>query len=182
MKAHIWHMNGIFTRMEWRRSSHLVSILSVLLLVPSLRSSAQKAPELDYSIHLEPEFTGSRIKFVLEALLAHDPSCLIWPDAPTHRVVVRTSVPVDEAALQEWIAPSGLHVMSIRLILPEDPQERSRMIMAAAGFPVYMDTGHPEQDQNNYATAKAAWIDADPERYAELMRALNGEPAPTQVR
>jgi hypothetical protein len=147
-------------------------VIASLLFVPSALS-AQKAVELDYSIHLEPEFTGSQVKFVREALLANDPSCLIWPDEPTHRVVVRTSVPVDQPALEAGIVQSGLHVISVRLILPEDPQERSRMIMASFGFPLYVDTGHPEQDHADFETAKAAWVDADPLRYEDLKRALN---------
>ena len=134
---------------------------------------AQKSAEIDYSIHFEPAFSGSSIKFVREALLASDPGCLIWPDAPTQRVVVRTTVPVNAVALQQDIPASGLHVVSIELLLPSDPQERKAMIMASMGFPTYLDTGHPEQDQNNYLTAKAAWIDADPARNEELMRALN---------
>ena len=135
--------------------------------------AAQKSAEIDYSIHLEPAFSGSSIKFVREALLASDPGCLIWPDAPTHRVVVRTTVPVNAVALQQYIAPTGMQVVSVDLLLPSDPQESKAMIMASMGFPTYLDTGHPEQDQNNYLTAKAAWIDADPARYGELMRALN---------
>lgn len=149
------------------------SLVITSLLLASSVLCAQKAVELDYSIHLEPGFTGSQVKFVREALLANDASCLIWPDEPTHRVVVRTSVPIDPGLLEAGIVESGLHVVSIRLILPEDPQERSRMIMASCGFPLYVDTGHPEQDHNNYETAKAAWIDADPDRYEELIRALN---------
>ncbi len=151
----------------------VLSLLITSLFGASSALMAQKAVELDYSIHLEPGFTGSQVKFVREALLANDPSCLIWPDEPTHRVVVRTSVPIGLGALEAGIVQSGLHVVSIRLILPDDPQERTRMIMASVGFPLYADTGHPEQDQANFETAKAAWIDADPERYDELMRALN---------
>lgn len=134
---------------------------------------AQKAGEIDYSIHLEPAFNGSEVKFVLEALRANDPGCLVWPDAPTQRVIVRTTVPLDESALEQHIASAGLHVVGVDLVLPDDPQERKAMIMASEGFPVYSDTGHPEQDQANYSTAKSAWINADPTRYERLMRALN---------
>lgn len=155
-------------------------VLMLLLFLFASGSQAQKAAELDYSIHLEPAFTESQIKFVREALLGSDPTCLIWPDAPTHRVVLRTTVPLDQAALQAGIAQSGLQVVGTELILPDDAQQRAAMIMASMGFPSYLDTGNPEQDQYDYGTAKAAWIDADPERYEELMRALSpptGQPS-----
>ncbi len=135
--------------------------------------SAQKQAEIDYSIYLTPAFNEAQMKFVREALLANDPACSIWPDAPSQRVVVRTTVPVNEAALAQHIAPTGLQVMSVDLILPSDPRERKTMIMASFGFPQYQDTGNPEQDQNNYLTAKSAWVDADPARYEDLIRALN---------
>lgn len=135
--------------------------------------AAQKPAEIDYSIHLEPAFSEPQAKFVREALLANDPTCQVWPDTPTQRVVVRTTVLLDRPALELHIAPAGLHVLSVDLLLPADPQERKAMIMASMGFPHYEDTGHPEQDVNNYETAKAAWIDADPARYERLMSALN---------
>jgi hypothetical protein len=148
----------------------------VLALVLGSGAHAQKAPEIDYSVLLAPAFSGSQIKFVQEALLAHDPNCLVWPDEPTQRVVVRTSVPLVRAALQQQIAAAGLEVVSVDLVLPDDPQQRRAMILAAAGFPQFHDTGDPEQDQNAFATAKAAWIDADPARYEALLKALNGNP------
>lgn len=176
MKAHIWLMNPVSTRTEWYPRSSAMGLLSLLFLLTAMRSAAQKATELDYSIHLEPALTESQIKFVREALLSNDPSCLIWPDAPTHRVVVRTTAPVHQAALQAGITQSGLQVVSVDLLLPSNPQERAAMIMASVGFPTFLNTGNPEQDQNNYETAKAAWIDADPLRYEELMRALSAQP------
>ena len=170
-------MNDISTRTErFPRRSSAKGFLSLLFVFTAVNSEAQKTTELDYSIHLEPAFTESQIKFVREALLSNDPGCLVWPDAPTHRVVVRTIAPIHPSALQSGIAQSGLQVVGVDLILPSDPQERAAMIMASVGYPTFVDTGNSEQDQNNYETAKAAWIDADPERYEELMRALSAQP------
>ncbi|MFH1321908.1 MAG: hypothetical protein ABII90_14810 [Bacteroidota bacterium] len=36
------------------------------------------------------------------------------------------------------------------------------------GFPRYVDTGSPEDDQNKYAKAKEQWIHDNPEKYKEL--------------
>lgn len=151
-------------------------VVSGILFLSVFQLEAQKSAEIDYSIHFSPAFSSSEAKFVREALQANDPTCVIWPDEATQRVVVRTCVPLVQAVLQQQLAPAGLSVLSIDLLLPDDPQERKAMIMAAAGFPRFMDTGHPELDQNAYATAKAAWIEADPARYEELTRALNAGP------
>lgn len=142
--------------------------------------SAQKPVEIDYAIRVAPAFSGSQIKFVHEALRAQDPQCLIWPDAPGQRIVVRMVVPLNTAELQQLIAPAGLQVVGVDLILPDDAGPRKAMIMASMGFPLFVDTGHPELDQSNYQAAKEAWINADPARYEELMRELN--PAEQQVR
>ena len=176
MKALILPMNGKSVPTEWRRRSTARRILYYFLVLIAHGSAAQKATEMDYAVHLEPAFTESQIKFVREALLSNDPACLIWPDAPTHRVVVRTVAPIHQAALESAIMQSGLQVVGIDLLLPSDAQERAAMIMASVGFPSLLNTGNPEQDQYNYETAKVAWIDADPERYEELMRALSAQP------
>lgn len=141
---------------------------------------AQKPVEIDIAIHLAPAFHEAQMKFVHEALRAQDPSCLIWPDLPTQRVIVRTVVPLDRAALEQAIAPVGLQVISADLVLPAGSAERKAMIMASMGFPAFIDTGNPELDQATYQAAKEAWINADPERYEELIRALS--PGQPQVR
>ncbi len=155
-------------------------VATALVIVSGFHLAAQKPSEIDYSIHLSPAFTSSEAKFVREALQANDPACVIWPDEATQRVVVRTTMPLERAVLQQQIAPAGLSVLSIDLLLPVDPQERKAMIMAAAGFPRFNYTGNLELDQSHYAAAKATWIDADPARYAEMIRALNA--GPTEAR
>lgn len=138
---------------------------------------AQKPVEIDYSIHLAPAFTEAGTKFIHEALRAQDPSCRIWPDPPSQRVIVRTTVPLDRTAFEQAIAPGGAHVVSVDLLLPAGDSERRAMIMASMGFPVFVDTGDPELDQANYQAAKEAWINADPARYEALIRALDpGQP------
>lgn len=37
-------------------------------------------------------------------------------------------------------------------------------------FPIYIDTGNPEADQETYKLAKEAWIVENPELYQELMK------------
>ncbi len=155
---------------------------SLVLLSLGLTVVAQKPAGIDLSIRMSAAFTESQTKFVREALLANDPECLVWPDIPTQRIVVRTVVPLDQAYLEQYIAPAGLHIQGVDLILPVDPQERMAMIMASFGFPVLADTGHPQEDQNSFAVAKAAWIAADPDRYDDLLRALAGSPQNPQER
>lgn len=152
--------------------------LPVLTLGVMPDAIAQKSAELQYVIRVEPAFSGSTAKYIAEALLAIDPNSEVSVDVPSQRVKVRTSVPVAAQSLQAGLTGSGLQVVQVQQVLPTDPIARAETIMATFGFPIYVDTGHPEQDQANYATAKSAWIDADPARYQELMRQLYGEPTP----
>jgi hypothetical protein len=48
----------------------------------------------------------------------------------------------------------------------------------APGFPVYQNTGNPEQDQLNYAKAKDAWINANPKAYAQEIDELETQSTP----
>ena len=151
-----------------------------LWLMPS-SATAQKPIELEYVIRLEPAFTESDAKYVQEALLAVDPRSVVSVDAPSQRVKVRTVVPVDVQGLQAGLGGSGLQVVNVHQVLPDDPSARSEAIMASFGFPFYVNAGSPEQDQAAHEAAKSAWIAADPARYADLLQALNGNPDQPQL-
>jgi len=45
-----------------------------------------------------------------------------------------------------------------------------------AGFPKYIDTGHPETDRQNYSQAKQLWINNNPDKYNELFNKNKDQP------
>lgn len=60
--------------------------------------------------------------------------------------------------LSAWFAPSRLQA-----------QGTTRSTHAAAkGFPQYVDTGNPAQDQARYEAAKKQWTEQNPEAYRQL--------------
>jgi hypothetical protein len=53
----------------------------------------------------------------------------------------------------------------------KEPQEIDKKALREkekAAFPVFVKTGNPERDNENYKKAKEAWIQANPEEYKKL--------------
>jgi hypothetical protein len=47
-----------------------------------------------------------------------------------------------------------------------------RTAIAIEGFPEFIDTGNPEEDEKTYAEKKRQWIEANPEKYQEYLNSL----------
>ncbi|MCB0790635.1 MAG: hypothetical protein H6595_01825 [Flavobacteriales bacterium] len=147
------------------------TLLLALLALGHTPVHAQKTAPHDLLV----QFAGlnaEKEKFVYEALLAFDPDMLLSISIPLQRAKVRTVAAIDRNELEAQLAPQGIHVVHVDGPTGAGPEGRSAPA-GAQGFPQYIDTGHPEQDADNYATAKAAWIDAHPEAYQQLQPALN---------
>ncbi len=55
--------------------------------------------------------------------------------------------------------------------LTKEPQEIDKKALREkekAAFPVFVKTGNPERDNENYKKAKEAWIQANPEEYKKM--------------
>lgn len=156
------------------------SVLGGLMLcMPLPHVCAQDHTTPVYFIELQPVFSVSDAKHVHEALMANDPGCSVSVDIPTQRIKVRTAIPVVAEHLQASLAGSGLHVVSVTPYSTKSPVARSEGGHAGGGFPVFVDTGNPAQDQANYAAAKAAWVAADPGRYEGAIHPDEGTTDPS---
>lgn len=80
-----------------------------------------------------------------------------------------------------WIAVSYSQNMAPPTLSShsEKPAPSQTAISLPPDFPVFVDTGNPETDQQNYRRAKEDWIKANPERYQQMFR--RGKPTEEQL-
>lgn len=81
------------------------------------------------------------------------------------QVKIMHSTDLAEGALGSIFQLAGLDLQLLQGA-PGLVPERSA---GSAGFPVFRDTGNPALDAQNHAAAKAAWIEAHPDAYQELL-------------
>lgn len=96
-------------------------------------------------------------KPVIEAFLSFPniSECIFIEDASCFKV--RTQGELDIAAVNETLGHFGFSpVINTSTGLPPD-------------FPVYIDTGNPEKDKENYGKAKNQWIQSNPDKYLNLL-------------
>lgn len=133
----------------------LCALLGVFVL-PS--THAQDKVERVYHVHFIGAITDVGEKFVVEGLVAQDPSIQQWIDRPTQSAMARTYQELDQAALQAYIAPSGLVIGYMGLM--DAGTDGAAHRMDDDDFPHYVDTGDPLHDQAVFLAAKAAWFAA----------------------
>lgn len=143
-----------------RRLSHRQPMITLMVFVGLLciRAAPPLIPELEYEIHFIGPITDAGEKYLIGGLVDQDPDIRFWIDRPTQSALARTTVHLDQPALQEVIAPSGLGIGYMGL-LSDDPTVPAEGL-AKSSFPVYIDTGHPTTDASQYLQAKAAWFAA----------------------
>ena len=64
---------------------------------------------------------------------------------------------------------AALEVAGMRLITLRDTAIGPAPLPASEPFPVYPDTGDPDQDAATYDEEKSRWIDHNPEAYEQLI-------------
>ncbi|QQR87336.1 MAG: hypothetical protein IPJ76_03690 [Flavobacteriales bacterium] len=135
-----------------------VIALVVFVGLLCIRAAPPVIPEREYEIHFVGPITAAGEKYLIEGLVDQDPEVRFWIDRPTQSALARTTVHLDQAALQEVITPSGL-VIGYMGLLSEDPTVPVEG-PARASFPVYIDAGDPTIDAPRYLQAKTAWFAA----------------------
>jgi hypothetical protein len=105
------------------------------------------------------------VKIVHAALNDQDPMALVSIDTPTQQVKIRTIVFLDRPALEAAFGPYGVTIISLVPIAAPLFSQRVSAADAIPGFPVFVETGDPVNDEAIYQSNKAAWIEAHPDLY-----------------
>lgn len=154
-------VNAFLTRCVW-------GCLWICSLLP-VKAFAQKGPWIEYRIRFDSPISSAQEKGILVVLHTVDPGIQISCARGHDQAKARSSVQLDRDALNAQLIPYGIQVELMMVVLEGEPEERLELDVFFSGFPHYEDTGDPEVDQANYATAKAAWIDAHPGLYESLI-------------
>ena len=138
----------------------MIALVAVVGLLCMAATTDRCVPEFDYEIHFTGPLTDAAEKYLIEGLIDQDPMIAYWIDRPTQSALARTTVPLDQTALQVAIEPSGLQIgyMGVLNGHPGGTQPHSGTIGTA--FPEYIDTGNADSDARNFLIAKAAWFKA----------------------
>lgn len=147
------------------RAALSLSLLAALTFGPIAEADAQKPSERDFLMTLAGMTGRDQEKIVRAAINDQDPSALVSIDAPSQLVKIRTIVSLDRPALDAVFAPYGLSIISLEPIAVLHLSERAMAPGGLPGFPVFVDTGDPENDEAVYQSNKAAWIEAHPDLY-----------------
>lgn len=134
--------------------------VSVCLVTPTV---AQKAVHHDFLMRLSGMSGRDQEKIVRTAINDQDPLALVSIDPPTQGVKIRTTTSLDRPALDATLGAWGVSIISLNPIA--DPTARAAPASTLPGFPVFVDTGDPVNDEAVYRSNKAAWIQAHPDLY-----------------
>ena len=134
-----------------------------MLLVHAVH--AQKQPMYDFLMHVAGMDGRDQEKIVRASINDQDPSALVSIDVPGQRVKVRTSVVLDRHALEPMLGAFGVSIISLAPLVGSGPTERVSPAGTLPGFPVYVPTGDPANDEAVYQMNKAAWVEAHPDLY-----------------
>lgn len=150
------------------------AIHSFLFLAASFPFAAH-AQQSDMTIvHLWANATVSlaQEKQCGEQLQALDPEVRFTVHADRQRLKVGLFVQWDVESVRSALAQAGV----LTTVLPGSTSAGTVKSMDPAldGFPVFIDTGHPLSDDQDYQAAKAAWIQTHPQAYQQL---VGGAPA-----
>ena len=151
-------------------------VLSLRNVVPSLflfaaltlvvhAADAQKQLTRDFMMHVAGMNGRDQEKIVHASINDQDPSALVSIDVPGQRVKVRTSVVLDREALEPRLGAFGVSIISLSPITGPQSTERVSSAGSLSGFPVYVATGDPANDEAVYQMNKAAWVEAHPDLY-----------------
>ena len=147
-----------------RRAALSLSLLTALsLLVQHAR--AQKPFARDFIMQVSGMNGRDQEKIVHAAINDQDPTALVSIDTPTQQVKIRTIGILDRSALEGAFAPYGVSIISLGPIAVPLLVERVSAASELPGFPQFVNTGDPGNDEAVYQSNKAAWIEAHPDLY-----------------
>lgn len=150
--------------------------LVLLLLSFAADAKAQKTAEIDYRIRFDGPVGPAQEKGILSTLHTIDPGITLSCARGYDEAKARTHVLLDRNGINAELMPYGIQIELLLIVVEVAPEERMVLDAAFSAFPHPGNTGDPETDQANYASAKSAWIDAHPDLYEALI--TNGAAAP----
>jgi hypothetical protein len=148
-----------------QRAALSLSLLTALSLISIVPAVAQKPIQRDFLMKLAGMTGRDQVKIVRASINDQDPSALVSIDPPTQEVKIRTIVSLDRPALETGFAPYGVSIISLEPIATPLLSARASAADGIPGFPVFIDTGDPVNDEAVYQSNKAAWIEAHPDLY-----------------
>ncbi len=153
-----------FSPSHWHvaRSVKVLCLVLTMGVYSSVQAQGTGAPV--YEMILGTGNMDRATKPVLSALLNSFPGSEIeFLREPTH-LLISPPYPLSYGQMG-----AALEVAGMRLITLRDTANGPAPLPAAEPFPVYPDTGNPDQDAATYDTEKSRWIDRYPEAYEQLI-------------
>ncbi len=161
------------------RSLHCAAISLSLLAAFAFflpDASAQKPMARDLLMRLEGMTTRDQEKAVLGALNDQDPAAVVSVDVPSQQVKIRTGVVLDRPLLEARLGAAGMTILSLGPISIPAFEQRASASSVLPGFPQFINTDDPANDEAVYQANKAAWIAAHPELYTPAGTPATPEP------
>ncbi len=150
------------------------SIVLLPLFFVSICGSAQQAGMPILRLRADTAIHGAQEKLASEALMALDPEIRFSVHSDRTLLKIGLKPSLDVGTVQEVLMAVGIHTSVVNA-----PPHADGLIKRAddlpEGFPVFIHTGNIEQDSQNYQAAKAAWIEAHPDAYEQLILAAPAE-------
>lgn len=158
---------GIVTRL-----STFLLLLFVLALPTMVRA---QGPDI-HIVHLQSDVAVNILqeKQAREMLWQLDPDSRFSVHADRLRLKVGTRGTVQVSDIQAALAGVGITATVISPPLPPAGIAKNSDPMPV-GFPVYIDTGDRNLDNQNYMAAKAAWVAAHPSDYLRITGGLSDQ-------
>ncbi len=150
----------------YRTLRDLISRSLVLLSTAALAggSRAQDSQGTALTFHLS-RLPGEHMeKVIQENLRGFDPACSVHLERRDSTLDLRSPSGLANEAYLDVLASAGVPPIT----LVEDHSARSPItdgLQAIHGFPAYVATGHPAEDDLRYQEAKKAWIEGHPDEY-----------------
>jgi hypothetical protein len=142
-------------------------IVPVLLSVATVTTGQDLAEPFRYTVVLAPSAPDLSPKPLFAAVHELAPGSEFSLDAGKQLLRLSSTRELSEEELTTAIKRSGFEVVLLRM--PGQAVPGSTKDDPWEDFPVFIDTGDPEVDHATYATAKAAWVQANLDAYLKVV-------------
>lgn len=150
------------------------AIVLVPLLLTCSRGSAQQVDMTVLRLRADSVVDGAQEKLALEALRAFDPGIRLSVHTDRTLLKIGTKQDLDVGTVREVLLQVGIHTSVVTAPLPADGLLKHAGDLPD-GFPVFVSTGNPDLDNQKYQAAKAAWIEAHPDAYRQMIQEAPAE-------
>lgn len=155
--------------MTMRIITRFVESSIVLLLLVCSGVSAQQVDMTVLRLRADTIVDGGQEKRALEVLNTLDPDIRLSVHIDRTLLKVRLKQALDVGTLREVLMQVGIRTSVVNTPLHADGLVKHAGVLPD-GFPVFVSTGNTELDNQNYQAAKAAWIEAHPDAYQQMLQ------------